>query len=212
MKKVNFFAKKPLPQVFVSTCSNAVHAEFHRLAYTRKSRPCDVVCLQSKHFRSIAGMIVLHEDLRAIEMKHETLPANRARLLDCTSTGSRSTGMRHACSRRSNGHCSRQSSSGHDRSECTTTKDRSRKRAVMAVPRSRGPGGRQVPGASAHVTPSKNKKNCSSLIPVSFDIRRSTGRSAANRNVKCRLCVVDLQCTQRLLFLLLLFLLRCNKA
>ena len=26
-------------------------------AYTRNTRPCDVVCLQSKHFRSVAGMI-----------------------------------------------------------------------------------------------------------------------------------------------------------
>ena len=45
--------------------------------------------LQSKHFRSIAGMIARTsgEDLLvrarsiAIEVKHETLPANRTRLL-----------------------------------------------------------------------------------------------------------------------------------
>ena len=55
-KKINFFAKKPLPRSFVSTRPNAVHvrAQFHWLAYTRNSRPCDVVCSKSQHFRSIA--------------------------------------------------------------------------------------------------------------------------------------------------------------
>ena len=43
-KKVNFFAKKKTTSsVFVSTCSNAVHAQFHWLAYTRNSRPCVVL-------------------------------------------------------------------------------------------------------------------------------------------------------------------------
>ena len=54
--------------------------------------------------------------------------SNRARLLDCTS---RSTGMRHAV-----GEAIYQAIvlvSGHDRSQCTTTKARSRKKAVMAA-------------------------------------------------------------------------------
>ena len=88
-KKINFFAKKKT----TSTCLNAVHAQLHWLAYTRNSRPCDVVCLKSKHFRSIAGMIAPHVAIHtctciyAIEVKHETLPANRVRLLDRTSAG-----------------------------------------------------------------------------------------------------------------------------
>ena len=80
------------------------------------------------------------EDLRArsiaIEVKHETLPANRTRpllaapvdLLPILAVDLL------ACSRRR--HCfsdSWQSSTGHDRSQCTTTKDRSRKKAVMVA-------------------------------------------------------------------------------
>ena len=50
---------------------------------------CDFVCLQSKHFRSIAGMIAPPAKIQpsrysrsiAIEVKHETLPANRTQLL-----------------------------------------------------------------------------------------------------------------------------------
>ena len=59
MKENQLFREKT-----TSTCSNAVHAQFHWLAYTRNSRPCDVVCLKSKHFRSIAGMIAPHVHLR----------------------------------------------------------------------------------------------------------------------------------------------------
>ena len=74
------------------------------------------------------------EDLRdrsrsSWNMKHFR-HSHRARLLDCTSRSTASTGMRHACSRRRIVLVS-----GHDRShaQCTTTKDRSRKKAVMAA-------------------------------------------------------------------------------
>ena len=58
MKESQLLRKKTTSSVFVSTCSNAVHAQFHWLAYTRNTRPCDVVCLQLKHFRSIAGILL----------------------------------------------------------------------------------------------------------------------------------------------------------
>ena len=58
MKESQLLREKTTSSVFVSTCSNAVHAQFHWLAYTRNTRPCDVVCLQLKHFRSIAGILL----------------------------------------------------------------------------------------------------------------------------------------------------------
>ena len=58
MKESQLLREKTTSSVFVATCSNAVHAQFHWLAYTRNTRPCDVVCLQSKHFRSIAGILL----------------------------------------------------------------------------------------------------------------------------------------------------------
>ena len=142
-KKVNFFAKKPLPRSLFQHVRNAVHAQFHWLAYTRNTRPCDVVCLQSKHFRSIAGILLApRADLRARsiaidrEVKHETLPANRTRLLVAPVDLLPVLAVDLlACSRRR--HCSPadswRSSTGHDRSQCTTTKDRSRKKAVMVA-------------------------------------------------------------------------------
>ena len=54
MKESQLLREKTTSSVFVSTCSNAVYAQFHWLEYPRNTRPCDVVCLQSKHFRSIA--------------------------------------------------------------------------------------------------------------------------------------------------------------
>ena len=86
MKESQLLREKTTSSVFVSTCSNAVHAQFHWLAYTRNTRPCDVVCLQSKHFRSLAGILLaprakIYARSTAIEVKHETLPANRTRLL-----------------------------------------------------------------------------------------------------------------------------------
>ena len=47
MKESQRLREKTTSSVFVSTCSNAVHAQFHWLAYTRNTRPCacDVVCL-----------------------------------------------------------------------------------------------------------------------------------------------------------------------
>ena len=66
MKESQLLREKTTSSVFVSTCSNAVDAQFHWLAYTRNTRPCDVVCLQSKHFRSIAGKLLApRADLRA---------------------------------------------------------------------------------------------------------------------------------------------------
>ena len=39
--------------------------DFHTRMHTQhQARPCDVVCLRSKHFRSIAGMTARHEDPR----------------------------------------------------------------------------------------------------------------------------------------------------
>ena len=114
-----------------STCSNAVHAQFHWLAYTRNSRPCDVVCLKSiaKHFRSIAGMIAphVHTSTRsiAIEVKHKTLLANRARLLDRTRRRSACTAFEDA---RTNLHprtiqlrCRRQANLKHFVDRCCST-------------------------------------------------------------------------------------------
>ena len=54
--------------------------------------------------------------------------SDSARLLDCTS---RSAGMRHAVGEAI--YLAIVLVSGHDRSQCTTTKDRSRKKAVMAA-------------------------------------------------------------------------------
>ena len=106
-KKVNFFAKKLLPRS-LSTCSNPVHAQFHWLAYTRNSRPCDVVCLQVavETLRPIAGMIAPRKDLcdrsrsrwNLILMKHFRQTAR-----GCL------TAPLDRRSRRSNGHCSRRS-------------------------------------------------------------------------------------------------------
>ena len=76
MKESQLLREKTTSSVFVSTCSNAVHAQFHWLAYTRNTRPCDVVCLQSKHFWSIAGMIAppakiyAHRSRSRWNMKH----------------------------------------------------------------------------------------------------------------------------------------------
>ena len=55
-KKVNFFAKKPLPGSLFQHFQMLCMPSFIDL-HTRNTRPCDVVCLRSKHFRSIAGMI-----------------------------------------------------------------------------------------------------------------------------------------------------------
>ena len=77
------------------------------------------------------------EDLRArsiaIEVKHETLPANRTRLLAAPVDLLPVLAVDLlACSRRRFSDSWR-SSTGHDRSQCTTTKDRWRKRAAMAA-------------------------------------------------------------------------------
>ena len=84
-KKVYFFAKKPLPRSLCEHVQTLCMQSSLNCTRNTMARPYDVVCLQSKHFRSIAGMIVPHEDLRArsiaIEVKHETLRANRRRLL-----------------------------------------------------------------------------------------------------------------------------------
>ena len=134
MKESQLLREKTTSSVFVSTCSNAVHAQFHWLAYTRNTRPCDVVCLQLKHFRSIAGILLApRAKIYAIEVKHETLPANRTRLLAAPVDLLPVLAVDLlACSRRRFSDSWR-SSTGHDRSQCTTTKDRSRKKAVMVA-------------------------------------------------------------------------------
>ena len=58
-------------------------------ACTCNTRPCDVVCLRSKHFRSIAGMIARHEDPRdwsrpSWNMKHFRQTARGCLKVDCT--------------------------------------------------------------------------------------------------------------------------------
>ena len=98
--------EKTTSSVFLSTCSNAVHAQFHWHAYTRNTRPCDVVCLQSKHFRSIAGMIAPPARRRSTSTcaidrdRGETWnTSGKPHAVACctsrstASTGSRSTGM-----------------------------------------------------------------------------------------------------------------------
>ena len=75
------------------------------------------------------------EDLRArsiaIEVKHETLPANRTR---CCLIALDSAGHCTACTAfDSDARTKDNAWTGHDRSQCTTTKDRSRKREVMAA-------------------------------------------------------------------------------
>ena len=101
MKESQLLRERTTSSVFLSTCSNAVHAQFHWLAYTRNTRPCDVFCLQWKHFRSIAGMIAPPAKIYARDrsrsrwnMKHFRQTANRTRLLAApVLPGSRSTGM-----------------------------------------------------------------------------------------------------------------------
>ena len=53
-KKVNFFAKKLLPWSLFQHVQTLCMPSVIDLQYTRNTRPCDVVCLQSKHFRSVA--------------------------------------------------------------------------------------------------------------------------------------------------------------
>ena len=90
MKESQLLREKTTSSVFLSTCSNAVHAQFHWLAYTRNTRPCDVFCLQSKHFRSIPGPGMIAPPAKIYtrdrsrsrwNMKHFRQTANRTRLL-----------------------------------------------------------------------------------------------------------------------------------
>ena len=139
MKESQLLREKTTSSVFVSTYSNAVHAQFidlhtqHQAMWRRllavETLPIDCWPAWSHHRPA-----KIYARSIAIEVKHETLPANRTRLLAATvATASRSTGIRHAV--------------GAAMAivlkistviiwswpvECTTSKDRSRKRAVMA--------------------------------------------------------------------------------
>ena len=116
--------------VFVSTCSNAVHAQFHWLAYVhtqhqamwRRLLAVETLPIDRWHDRTTG------EDLRArsiaIMVKHETLPANRTRLLAAPIYWH----AEGAGSPTRDGH--QPVMTGH---KCTTTKDRSRKKAVMVA-------------------------------------------------------------------------------
>ena len=112
-KKVNFFAKKPLPRSLLQhvqtcacpvslTCIHTQHQPLWRRLLAVETLPIDRTTGEDLRARSIA-----------IEVKHETLPANRTRLFAAPiATASRSTYWHAACSRRSNGHCS-QDLDGH---------------------------------------------------------------------------------------------------
>ena len=136
MKESQLLREKTTSSVFVSTCSNAVHAQFHWLAYTRNTRPCDVVCLQLKHFRSIAGILlaprakIYARDRSRSRWNMKHFRPNCTRLLAAPVPVLAVDLLAWSRRRFSN---SWRSSTGHDRSQCTTTKDRSRKKAVMVA-------------------------------------------------------------------------------
>ena len=137
-KKVNFFAKKPLPRSLlqhVQTLCMPSFIDLHTHATPgmwRRLLAVETLPIDRWHARTTG------EDLRgrsiAIDVKHETLPANRTRLLAApVATASRSTGMRHAVSAAMA--IVLKISTVIIWSwlvKCTTTKDPSRKRAVMA--------------------------------------------------------------------------------
>ena len=101
MKESQLLCEKITSSVFVSTCSNLVLPSFidlhthatagHVTSFACTNYAVETLPIDRWHDRTT------RRSTRsiAIEVKHETLPANRyrVRLLDCTS---RSTGMRHA--------------------------------------------------------------------------------------------------------------------
>ena len=141
-KKVNVFAKKPLPRSlfqhvqtlcmpsFIDLHIHATPGHVTSFASTSSSRNTSD---RSRWHDRTTGAAKIYARSIAIEVKHETLPANRSRLLAapvlpqcqyCRSC------MQLAQALFSD---SWRSSTGHDRSQCTTTKDRSRKKAVMVA-------------------------------------------------------------------------------
>ena len=111
------------------TCIHTQHQAMWRRLLAVETLPID-----RWHIARTTG-----EDLRArsiaidLEVKHETLPANRTRLLAAPVDLLPVLAVDLlACSRRRFSDSWR-SSTGHDRSQCTTTKDRWRKRAAMAA-------------------------------------------------------------------------------
>ena len=111
-KKVNFFVKKPLPRSFFQHVQTLCMPSFidmhthatpgHVTSFACSRNTSDRSLAWSRHRRGEDLLLVVRARSIAIEVKHETLPANRTRLLAapacCTSrstasTGSRSTGM-----------------------------------------------------------------------------------------------------------------------
>ena len=128
MKESQLLREKTTSSVFVSTCSNAVsltciHTQHQ--AMWRRLLAVETLPIDRWHDRPTG------KDLRArsiaIEVKHETLPANRTRLLAAPVDLLACSRRRH-CSPTRDGH--QPVMTGH---KYTTTKDRSRKKAVMAA-------------------------------------------------------------------------------
>ena len=114
------------------TCIHTQHQAMWRRLLAVETLPIDRWHIA----RTTAGRIRARSIAIDREVKHETLPANRTRLLVAPVDLLPVLAVDLlACSRRR--HCSPadswRSSTGHDRSQCTTTKDRSRKKAVMAA-------------------------------------------------------------------------------
>ena len=95
-KKVNFFAKKPLPRSFFQHVQTLCMPSFIDLhTHATPGHVTSFVCSRNTSDRSLAWSRHRRRSTRAIEVKHETLPANRKphAVACCTSTASRSTGM-----------------------------------------------------------------------------------------------------------------------
>ena len=138
-KKVNFFAKKPLPRSFfqhVQTLCMPSFIDMH--THATPGHVTSFACSRNTSDRSLAWSRH-RRSTRAIDRDRGGETWNTSgkphAVACCTcccrstaSTGSRSTGMQLAQALFSD---SWRSSTGHDRSQCTTTKDRSRKKEVM---------------------------------------------------------------------------------
>ena len=140
MKESQLLREKTTSSVFVSTCSNAVHAQFHCIDLHTHATPGHVTsfaCSRNTSDRSLA--YCSHHgrrSTRAIEVKHETLPANRTRLLvapvdllPVLAVDLLACSRRRHCSPTRDGH--QPVMTGHNNAR--SSKDRSRKKAVMAA-------------------------------------------------------------------------------
>ena len=135
MKESQRLREKTTSSVFVSTCSNAVHAQFHwQHIHATPGHVTSFACSRNTSDRSLAWS---HHRRRSTRdrsrsrwnMKHFRQTARGCLLHQYCHGASRSC-MQLAQALFSD---SWRSSTGHDRSQCTTTKDRSRKKAVMVA-------------------------------------------------------------------------------